>query len=569
VAVTERRPLNFLAHGWGEVSAPLADTQYDAMMRLRDWGFPVDPRLSRAQCAEALIAAYAAILAARASLDYEIDGVVYKVDALDLQQRLGFVSRSPRWAIAHKFPAEQAQTILEGIDIQVGRTGAMTPVGRLKAVFVGGATVTNVTLHNPDYIAGVGADGGPIRGGKDLRIGDTVVIQRAGDVIPQIVDVIDDKAHTRRKRYVFPENCPCDLRTPVSQEEGGSVRRCSGEFACPYQRVEHLKHFVSRRAMDIDGLGEKQIEEFFELGWVKEPGDIFRLKQHRDALVTRDGYGEKSVANLMAAIESRKAPALSRFLFALGMRDVGETTAGVLARAFGSWDAFEKAALAAAAAAPGREFRTLRDVEGVSESVLRTLLDHAERFQTASLLDDVAAEGAALKLPRVSAAVWGALAQRFGGWAEVARIVHAAAKQRPGLALAELAGVDGVGPAAAERIADFFAETHNRAVLARLLVDANTNPDGVAPQDEAKPAAESPVAGLTIVFTGALELTTRDEAKARAVALGAKVAGSVSKKTDLVVAGPGAGAKLAEAEKLGVRVIDEAEWARLSGGGGR
>jgi DNA ligase (NAD+) len=567
VAVTQRRPLKFFAHGWGELSAPLATTQYDAMMRLRDWGFPIAGGLTRGDSAETLLAAYHAILAGRAGLDYEIDGVVYKVDALDLQQRLGFVSRSPRWAIAHKFPAEQAQTTLQGIDIQVGRTGAMTPVGRLAPVFVGGVTVTNVTLHNPDYVAGVGSDGAPIRGGKDLRIGDTVVVQRAGDVIPQIVDVVLEKRARGARRYRFPETCPCDLKTPVTQEAGGSVRRCSGEFACPFQRLEHLKHFVSRRAMDIEGLGEKQIEEFVELGWIKEPGDIFRLHQRRDAIVARDGYAERSVANLMAAIESRRGPGLSRFLFALGIRDVGETTAGVLARAYGSWAAFEAAARAAADAAPGPHFRTLRDVGGVSESVLRTLMDNAERFGAQSLLsDDVEAEGAALKLPRVSAAVWHALAQRFGTWDEIAKIVRAAAKERPKPALADLAGVDGVGPVAAERIADFFSEAHNRTILSRLLFDANSNPDGVMPQDEEQPASASPVTGLTIVFTGSLELMTRDEAKARATALGAKVAGSVSKKTDLVVAGPGAGSKLAEAEKLGVRVIDEAAWVKLASG---
>ncbi len=560
-AITARRPLKFFAWGWGELSEPLAATQYEAMKRIEDWGFPVNDKLKKARSADKLLDVYNAILAARAKLDYEIDGVVYKVNALDLQQRLGFVSRSPRWAIAHKFPAEQAETVLEGIDIQVGRTGAMTPVGRLKPVFVGGATVTNVTLHNPDYIAGVGADGEPIRGGKDLRIGDIVVIQRAGDVIPQIVDVVLDKRARNARRYHFPHECPCPLKTPVSEEDG-SVRRCTGEFACPYQRIEHLKHFVARRAMDIEGLGEKQIEEFFEAGFLKEPGDIFRLARHRDQILEREGFGEKSVSNLLANIDARREPALSRFLYALGVRDVGETTAGVLARAFGDWASFRAAGEAAAKAAAGPDFRALRAVEGITEANLRTMLEHADAFHT-GLFDDAAEAGAALKLPRVPASVWETLGQRFGIWSAIVDLVKKAAKQRPGEDYFALANIDGVGPVAAERVADFFAEKHNHEALDRLVYDAKRNPEGVKPQEEAKVAASSPVAGMTVVFTGALEKMTRDEAKARATALGAKVSGSVSKKTDLVVAGPGAGSKLQEAEKLGVKVIDEDSWLKL------
>ncbi len=570
-SITADRELRFFTHGWGELSSPLADTQYDAIQRLGAWGFPINPRMTRAQSAAALIKAYDAIQAARAKLDYEIDGVVYKVDSLELQQRLGFVSRSPRWAIAHKFPAEQAETILEGIDIQVGRTGALTPVGRLKTVFVGGANVTNVTLHNPDYIAGVGADGAPIRGGKDLRIGDTVIIQRAGDVIPQIVDVVLEKRARGARRYKFPEVCPA-CGAHATRENGAAkgeaiVVRCTGGLSCPAQAVERLRHFVSRRAMDIEGLGEKQIEEFFEAGFLKEPGDIFRLKQHRAAILEREGFAEKSVANLIASIEARRQPALSRFLYALGMRDVGETTAGVLARAFGSWRAFVEAASAAAKDAPGPAFRTLRAVEGITEANLRTLLDNAARFDDGGLFEgDAAATGQALKLPRVPPTLWETLAQTFGEWRAIAETVRAAAKERPGEGLFALANIDGVGPVAAERIADFFAEDHNRGVLDRLVFDAKKNPDGVAPQDEAQAATSSPVAGLTVVFTGTLEKMTRDEAKARATALGAKVSGSVSKKTDLVVAGPGAGSKLAEAEKHGVKVIDEDGWIALIAG---
>ncbi|MBK6703947.1 MAG: NAD-dependent DNA ligase LigA [Caulobacteraceae bacterium] len=343
--ITASRPLRFFAHGWGELSEPLAETQYDSVQRLEKLGFPL-AGIKRAKNAEELLAIYNGILAGREKLAYEIDGVVYKVDMLSLQQRLGFVSRSPRWAIAHKFAAEQQTTTLDGIDIQVGRTGALTPVGRLKPVFVGGVTVTNVTLHNADYIRGVGADGGPIRGGKDLRVGDTVVVQRAGDVIPQIVDVLLEKRTKGARKYQFPERCPvCDSHVARELEPGeeGVIARCTGGLNCPAQAVERLIHFVARRAMDIDGLGSKQIEEFYELGWVKEPADIFRLADHRDELMAREGYGEKSVTGLLASIDARREPEFGRFLFGLGIRDIGETTAGVIARRFESWAAFEEA----------------------------------------------------------------------------------------------------------------------------------------------------------------------------------------------------------------------------------
>jgi len=551
--ITATRPLRFFAHGWGELSEPLAETQYDAMRRLEDMGFPI-AGIKRAKTAEALLEEYERILAGRQKLAYEIDGVVYKVDSLSLQQRLGFVSRSPRWGIAHKFAAEQAQTTLEGIDIQVGRTGAMTPVGRLKPVFVGGVTVTNVTLHNPDYIAGVGADGSPIRGGKDLRIGDTVTVQRAGDVIPQIVDVLLEKRPKGARPYRFPETCPCPLKTPVSAEEG-SVRRCTGEFMCPYQRIEHLRHFVSRRAMDIEGLGIKQIEELFELGWVKEPADIFLLKKHADELRERDGYGEKSVSNLLASIEARREVELSRFIYALGIRDIGETTAGVLARRFESWANFRDAVDAAVAARPGEAYEELELIEGISEGALANLIAAADELKAPR--GDLFDAGEAPKVKGVSGKAWDALIGRYGSLSDAIAAVKRAAKQAPGEDYFELTRCEGVGPVAAGHLVKFFAEKHNRAALDRLLKQ-------VTPKDEPRVAKSSKVAGMTIVFTGTLEQMTRDEAKARAVALGAKVAGSVSKKTDLVVAGPGAGSKLAEAEKLGVKVIDEDAWVKLS-----
>ncbi len=551
--ITASRPLRFFAHGWGELSEPLADTQFDAMQRLAKMGFPL-AGIKRAKSADELLAEYQRIHEGRQKLAYEIDGVVYKVDNLALQQRLGFVSRSPRWATAHKFAAEQQTTILEGIDIQVGRTGAMTPVGRLNPVFVGGVTVTNVTLHNPDYIAGVANDGQPIRGGKDLRIGDTVVVQRAGDVIPQIVDVILEKRPKSARRYHFPEICPCPVKSPVSAEES-SVRRCTGEFACPYQRIEHLRHFVSRRAMDIDGLGIKQIEEFFEAGFIKEPADIFALTKHSKEILEREGYGEKSVENLLASIEARREVELSRFIYALGIRDIGETTAGVLARRYETWENFRDAVDRAVEGRPGDTYEEIEALDGVSEATLANLVAAAPELKAGR--GDLFEEAGPPKVKGVSSRAWEALTGRFGSLQDAVAAIKKAAKEAPGEDYLDLARTDGVGPVAAGHLVDFFAEKHNRAALERLLKH-------VTPKAEPKAATSSKVAGMTIVFTGTLEQMTRDEAKARAVALGAKVAGSVSKNTNLVVAGPGAGSKLAEAEKLGVKVIDEDAWIKLS-----
>ncbi|HRE44970.1 MAG TPA: NAD-dependent DNA ligase LigA [Terricaulis sp.] len=559
--ITATRPLRFFTHGWGELSEPLAETQFESMARLKKMGFPVTPAMIRADNAEQLLAAYQQILEGRQALAYEIDGVVYKVDSLALQQRLGFVSRSPRWAIAHKFAAEQQTTTLDAIDIQVGRTGALTPVGRLAPVFVGGVTVTNVTLHNADYIKGVGADGAPIRGGKDLRVGDTVVVQRAGDVIPQIVDVLLEKRAKGARKYQFPETCPvCGSHVARELEPGeeGVIARCTGGLNCPAQAVERLIHFVARRAMDIEGLGQKQIEEFYELGWVKEPADIFRLADHRDELMTREGYGEKSVANLLASIDARREPEFARFLYGLGIRDIGETTAGVLARRYESWAAFEAAMHRAAQAAPGEAYEALARVKGVGGGALAALIAAAPDLKApgADLFD----AGENPKLKGVTAKAWDGLITAFGSLSEAIAAIKAAAKAAPGEDFLELARTDGVGPVAAEHLADFFAEPHNLDALARLLKE-------VRPKDQPRAATSSPVAGLTIVFTGSLEKMTRDEAKARATALGAKVSGSVSKKTDLVVAGPGAGSKLAEAEKHGVKVIDEDAWIALAAGG--
>lgn len=555
--ITATRPLRFFAHGWGELSEPLAQTQYESVKRLEQLGFPL-AGIKRAMDAEELLAIYASILEGREKLAYEIDGVVYKVDELALQQRLGFVSRSPRWAIAHKFAAEQQTTTLDGIDIQVGRTGALTPVGRLKPVFVGGVTVTNVTLHNADYIRGVGADGGAIRGGKDLRVGDTVIVQRAGDVIPQIVDVVLEKREKGARKFQFPESCPvCGSHVARELEPGeeGVIARCTGGLNCPAQAVERLIHFVARRALDIEGLGSKQIEEFYELGWVKEPADIFRLSDHRDELMTREGYGDKSVANLLASIDARREPEFARFLYGLGIRDIGETTAGVIARRFESWKAFDEAMKAAVKARPGEAHDALERVSGVGGGGLAALLAAASGLQAPK--SDLFEAGEPPKIKGVTSKAWAGLITAFGSLGDAISAIKAAARQAPGEDYLELARTDGVGPVAADHLVDFFAEPHNVNALERLLKE-------VTPKDQPRAATSSTVAGLTIVFTGTLEKMTRDEAKARAIALGAKVSGSVSAKTNLVVAGPGAGSKLAEAEKHGVKVIDEDAWIALS-----
>jgi DNA ligase (NAD+) len=459
-SVTAARPLRFLAHGWGEVSSLPADTQYGVMKVIEDWGLPVDPRFVRTSTVAETLGHYAEIEGLRADLPFDIDGVVYKVDRLDWQARLGFVAKAPRWAIAHKFPAEQAQTTLLSIDIQVGRTGKLTPVGRLQPVTVGGVVVSNVTLHNRDEIERLGA-----------RPGDRVIVQRAGDVIPQIVSVLTrDEA---RDAFAYPETCP-QCGSEAVAEEGEVDVRCTGGLICPAQRVQRLMHFVSRGALDIDGLGEKTIAEFFAQGLIHNPADIFRLHQHRATILGREGWQEKSVSNMLAAIEAKRTPDPIKFLFGLGIRHVGAGTAKDLIRAFGS-------------------------VEAVAE-----------------------------------------VATRDGG-AE------------------ELTAVGGIGPVVAEALTDFFHEPHNRDAWDDLLRE-------VHPPAYVSNIRASSVSGKTVVFTGSLETLSRDEAKAQAESLGAKVSGSVSAKTDLVVAGPGAGSKLKKAAELGVTVIDEAGWAAIVGG---
>jgi DNA ligase (NAD+) len=473
--ITASRPLRFFAYSWGEMSAMPAETHSGMLTWFERCGLPINPLSKLCRSAAELLAFHHEIGLKRGALDYDIDGVVYKVDRLDWQERLGFVSRSPRWAVAHKFPAEQATTLLKDIEIQVGRTGALTPVAKLEPVGVGGVIVQNATLHNADEIARL-----------DVRIGDTVTIQRAGDVIPQVLGVVPEKRPKGAKPYVFPKTCPCSLKTPVVREttssgEEGVRFRCSGEFACPFQKTEHLKHFVSRRAFDIDGLGEKQIDHFFEQGWLKEPADIFTLEARNGKqfkLEEIEGYGETSVRNLFGAIRARREISLERFIYALGIRHVGETTARALARGYGTWQAFHDAALAVA--------------KGDEET------------------------------------------------------------------RAEMDALDQIGDTVIDALAAYFKERHNRGVVERLTKEVRI-------QEAEKPASNTVVAGKTVVFTGSLEKMTREEAKAMAERLGAKTSGSVSKKTDYVVAGPGAGSKLDKAREAGVTVLTEDEWFALVG----
>ena len=458
-AVTEARPLRFLAFGWGEASSLPADAQFAAMQAIAAWGLPISPDLQRFTDMSKLLAHYRAIESKRADLPFDIDGVVYKVDRLDWQRRLGQVAKAPRWALAHKFPAEQAESLLRAIDIQVGRTGALTPVARLEPVTVGGVVVTNATLHNEDEIARLG-----------VRPGDRVVVQRAGDVIPQIVANLTKEEP--REGWAFPTSCP-RCGSHAEREDDEVVRRCTGGLICPAQRVERLRHFASRQALDIEGLGATHIEAFFKDGLIQSPADIFRVRV--DDLLKRERWAEISARNLVAAIEAKRSPRLDRLLYALGIRHVGQVTARDLARAFGTLDALRETALEAAT-------------------------DPA--------------------------------------------------------ALADLVCIEGIGPVVAQAVVDFFAEPHNLAVVDDLLRELSPPPFRFE-------TVESPVSGKSLVFTGSLEAVSRDEAKAQAEALGAKVAGSVSSKTDLLIAGPGAGSKLKKAQELGIEVIDETEWLEI------
>ncbi|MEZ5773265.1 MAG: NAD-dependent DNA ligase LigA [Hyphomicrobiaceae bacterium] len=562
-AITAKRPLRFFAYAWGDVASLPAATQKGVVEAFARWGFPTNPLMRLCRSADELVAYHREVGEERAGLDYDIDGVVYKVNRLDLQERLGFVSRSPRWAIAHKFPAEQATTLIEAIDIQVGRTGALTPVARLAPVNVGGVVVTNATLHNEDEIAR-----------KDIRVGDTVTIQRAGDVIPQVLGIVASKRPADAEPYQFPNRCPACGSHAVREtnERTGRqdvVRRCTGGLVCPAQAVERLKHFVSRNALDIEGLGEKQIDEFHAEGRIRTPADIFRL-QERDGrgfppLVEKEGYGARKVEKLFAAIDQRRTVPLARFIFALGIRHIGETTGRDLAKGFGTWEAVRAAIGRAVAGRPGSTYLRITGLPGLgtktAETAIHRVLERAADLTSQGLVaEPLAGRLAALKIaPAKSAAV---LADAFEG--DAAALVEAARKaagEFPGEGFLELSGLSGVGEVATEALCDFFEEAHNLEVLDALVAEVNIEPFE-------RPSTDgSPVAGKTVVFTGTLERMTRAEAKARAERLGAKVSGSVSKKTDIVVAGPGAGSKLAEAEKHGVKVLSEDEWLALIGAG--
>lgn len=486
-SITAARPLRFFAYTWGEMSALPAATQFEVVEAFGRWGFKTNPLIRRVANLEEMLGHYRAIETERANLGYDIDGVVYKVDDLGLQQRLGFVSRFPRWALAHKFPAQNAVTVLERIEITVGRTGSLNPAAVLRPVTVGGVVVTSATLHNEDYIKGIGGHGEPIRGGVDIREGDTVVVQRAGDVIPKVLEVIVEKRPPNAAPYAFPTTCPAcgshaarELNPRTGKED--SVRRCTGGLICPAQARERLKHFVSRNAFDIEGLGAQRIDEFYDEGLITRPQDIFTLERRNAEirLEEREGWGETSVRNLFAAINARRQIPLHRFIHALGIPHIGEMGGKLLARHFGRFDAL--------------------------------------------------------------------------------RVSLRAAADRDSEAYAELTSIGGIGEVVADALIEFFKETHNEEMLDALLAE-------VTPEAAEQAAAQSPVAGKTVVFTGSLEQMTREEAKAMAERLGAKVAGSVSKKTDIVVAGPGAGSKLDKARGFGVQILDEDGWLALVGRG--
>ncbi|CUH88442.1 DNA ligase [Phaeobacter sp. CECT 5382] len=521
---TRARPLRFFAYSWGDLSAPLAQTQMQAIERLAQLGFKTNPLTCLCSGVVDMIRHYRLIEEQRATLGYDIDGVVYKVDDLALQERLGFRSTTPRWAIAHKFPAELAWTRLEAIDIQVGRTGALSPVARLTPVTVGGVVVSNATLHNEDYITGLDSKGDVIRGGKDIRVGDWVQIYRAGDVIPKVADVDLSKRPEGAEIFRFPETCP-ECGSPAVREEGDAVRRCTGGVICPAQVTERLKHFVSRAAFDIEGLGAKQVEQFYSDGWVKEPADIFDIKEKYGAglqqLKNREGWGEKSATNLFMAIDEKRNIAFGRLIFSLGIRHTGEVAAKDLAQHYGDWDRLVTALDQARPAALAH--RTADEAEE------RERLKAAAEDRRARITETRAAAIAACDVPAEATAAWD-----------------------------DLISADGIGPALGLSLSDALANTDERAAFDRLLAHLTVIPPEA-------PSNDSPVAGKTVVFTGTLEKMTRAEAKARAEALGAKVAGSVSKKTDILIAGPGAGSKATKAADLGIKVMGEDEWLAFVG----
>jgi DNA ligase (NAD+) len=561
--ITASRPLKFFAYTWGRVTSLPAETQAGFVAAFAAWGLPTNPLMRTCQSAAELLAFYRDIGERRASLGYDIDGVVYKVDDLALQERLGFISRSPRWAIAHKFPAEQATTLLQAIEIQVGRTGALTPVAKLQPVTVGGVVVSNATLHNADEIAR-----------KDIRVGDTVVVQRAGDVIPQVVEVVLVKRPPDALAYAFPEVCPaCGSAAVREADESGdadAVRRCTGGLICPAQAKERLKHFVSRRAFDIESLGDERIEELYDDGRIMQPADIFTLaerdKKSLTPLRAKEGYGQKSVEKLFQAIEARRTIAFERLLFALGIRHVGEGTARDIAKLFGGYDAFKAALDAAGKARPGKHYRQLVGLKGLGPKTAEVLMQHVAglRMEIGDLFGGVGGRAGSFKalvagIKGVRGNAAAVLEQAFGDVAAFMETARRAASEMPGEDYRAFVALNGIGEVAADSLLDFFDEPHNKAavddLLAAITIEAHQRLE----------TKESAVTGKTVVFTGSLTKLSRNEAKAQAERLGAKVAGSVSKKTDYVIAGEDAGSKLDKARELGVAVLSEDEWITLVG----
>jgi DNA ligase (NAD+) len=536
-SVTAARPLRFFAYALGEIKGCNFISQMELVRRLADWGFVTNPETRLCSNTQELIDYFDEIGNKRDTLGYDIDGVVYKINNMDLQNRLGIVTRFPRWAIAHKFPPKPASTILEAIEIQIGRTGVLTPVARLAPVLVGGVTVSNATLHNQDFIRDL-----------DLRIGDTVTVQRAGDVIPQITGVEKAARPEGAEAYVFPKTCPCPLSTAVHSlidEQSGEAEvaaRCSGEFDCPFQKLRHLEHFVSRQAFDIDGLGPRQIAVFVENGLVNEPADIFRLYEKRDQLEGLEGFGETSINNLLAAIEARRNIALDRFIFGLGVRHIGQTTSGLLARNYCTFHGFTAAVMAAADAKPSDAWRRFSFIEGIGPILRDKILENGSI--------------AGIKLP---IKVENEIARGHLNSEELQTLINEAAVGRPGAAYLDFAAQDGFGEVATDALIDFFSNQSTADSLNRLLAQ-------VTPIDAEKANMNSEISGKTVVFTGALLTLSRDEAKAQAVKLGAKVSGSVSAKTDYVVAGEEAGSKLTKARALGINVLNEQEWLKLISG---
>ncbi|KQP30183.1 DNA ligase [Methylobacterium sp. Leaf102] len=586
--ITRSRPLKFFAYAWGEMSALPDETQSGMIQAFGRWGLPVNDRTKRFTDAVAMIAHYRGIEAARADLGYDIDGVVYKVDSLALQRRLGFVSRSPRWALAHKFAAQKALTVVEGIEINVGRTGSLNPLAKLRPVTVGGVVVSNATLHNEGYVQGVGGDGEKIRDGRDIRVGDTVVVQRAGDVIPKVMDVVLDKRPADATPFVFPDHCPaCGSRAirEINPRTGkpDAVRRCTGGLICPAQGVERLKHFVSRNGFDLEGFGQTYIEVLFEAHVIKQPADLFRLDfaelkaaivARREALsAERRAEGapapkkptkkkgeeeDKAIHNLLAAVEDRRRLPLNRFLFALGIPDIGESTAKALAKRFPDMAALMGGVAAAAAAQAGPDWIELSSLPRIGPTTRDRLLEVGYPRETSDAEEGEAGveAGEAPGRIRLSAPQRASLLAHYGDADAAAAGIARAASQRPGDAYRNFADDAEIGPVATDSLIAFFGEPHNDAAVRALLEAVTTEP-------MAAPVTATAFAGKTVVFTGSLERMTRSEAKATAERLGAKVSGSVSAKTDLVVAGPGAGSKLKDAERHGVEVVSEEAWLAL------